>query len=62
MNWPNNGRKIILRFNGELQPIGDGTSLLNVVLGLLGADYNKFLSVRKVGKRCLAKIGFIMIT
>ncbi|KAL4375449.1 hypothetical protein AHAS_Ahas05G0282900 [Arachis hypogaea] len=37
-----NGRKFILRFNVSLQPIRDGVGLLSGVLGMLGADYNKF--------------------
>ncbi|RYR31683.1 hypothetical protein Ahy_B01g056554 isoform B [Arachis hypogaea] len=35
-------RKIILKFNNKLQPIGDEGGLLSGVLGLLGADDGKF--------------------
>ncbi|KAL4394857.1 hypothetical protein AHAS_Ahas02G0193900 [Arachis hypogaea] len=37
-----NGSKIILRFNDELQAVGDGAGLLSGILGALGSDYNKF--------------------
>ncbi|KAL4274762.1 hypothetical protein AHAS_Ahas20G0039600 [Arachis hypogaea] len=37
-----NGSKIILRFNEELQAVGDGTGLLSGILGALGSDYSKF--------------------
>ncbi|KAL4391405.1 hypothetical protein AHAS_Ahas03G0241800 [Arachis hypogaea] len=37
-----NGRRIILKFNSKLQPVGDEAGLLSGVLGLLGADYEKF--------------------
>ncbi|KAL4343182.1 hypothetical protein AHAS_Ahas11G0052800 [Arachis hypogaea] len=37
-----NGRKIILKFNNKLQPIGDEVGLLSGILSLLGADYGKF--------------------
>ncbi|RYR13354.1 hypothetical protein Ahy_B04g070395 isoform H [Arachis hypogaea] len=37
-----NGRKIVLRFNSELQPVGDEAGLLSSVMGLLGSDYTKF--------------------
>ncbi|RYQ95135.1 hypothetical protein Ahy_B08g090181 [Arachis hypogaea] len=37
-----NGRRIVLRFNNEMHPIGDEAGLLSGVLGLLGSDYLKF--------------------
>ncbi|XLR26450.1 hypothetical protein S83_054350, partial [Arachis hypogaea] len=37
-----NGSKIILRFNEELQAVGDGAGLLSGILGALGSDYSKF--------------------
>ncbi|RYR04220.1 hypothetical protein Ahy_B06g083852 [Arachis hypogaea] len=37
-----NGRRIILKFNSELQPIGDKAGLLSDILSLLGIDYEKF--------------------
>ncbi|KAL4275697.1 hypothetical protein AHAS_Ahas20G0133100 [Arachis hypogaea] len=51
MEWPFNGRKIVLRFNTELQPIEDGVGLLSGVLGTLGADYNKFSICEKNWKK-----------
>ncbi|KAL4357166.1 hypothetical protein AHAS_Ahas09G0159500 [Arachis hypogaea] len=39
---PPNGRKILLRFNSTLQPVGDEAGLLSGVMGLLGSDYTKF--------------------
>ncbi|RYR26226.1 hypothetical protein Ahy_B02g060430 [Arachis hypogaea] len=42
MERPLNGSKIILRFNVELQPIGDGAGLLSGILRALGFDYSKF--------------------
>ncbi|RYQ86283.1 hypothetical protein Ahy_B10g105955 [Arachis hypogaea] len=42
MERPLNGSKIILRFNEELQAIGDGAGLLSRILGALGSDYSKF--------------------
>ncbi|KAL4288293.1 hypothetical protein AHAS_Ahas19G0271700 [Arachis hypogaea] len=47
LEQPLNGRKIILRFNGKLQPIRDGACLLNGVLRMLGAYYNKFFICEK---------------
>ncbi|RYQ92899.1 hypothetical protein Ahy_B09g099140 [Arachis hypogaea] len=41
-----NGSKIILRFNEELQAVGDGSGLLSGILGALGSDYSKF-SIRE---------------
>ncbi|XP_052114589.1 uncharacterized protein LOC127739640 [Arachis duranensis] len=37
-----NGSKIILRFNEELQAVGDRAGLLSGILGALGSDYSKF--------------------
>ncbi|RYR16505.1 hypothetical protein Ahy_B04g073536 [Arachis hypogaea] len=37
-----NGRRIMLRFNNEKQPVGDEAGLLSGVLGMLGSDYEKF--------------------
>ncbi|RYR06947.1 hypothetical protein Ahy_B05g074256 isoform B [Arachis hypogaea] len=37
-----NGSKIMLRFNEELQAVGDGASLLSGILGALSSDYSKF--------------------
>ncbi|RYR77621.1 hypothetical protein Ahy_A01g002153 [Arachis hypogaea] len=37
-----NGRRIVLRFNNEKQPVGDEAGLLSGVLGMLGSDYGKF--------------------
>ncbi|KAL4321876.1 hypothetical protein AHAS_Ahas14G0154300 [Arachis hypogaea] len=37
-----NGSKIILRFNEELQAVGDGAGLLSGILGALDSDYSKF--------------------
>ncbi|KAL4301278.1 hypothetical protein AHAS_Ahas17G0284900 [Arachis hypogaea] len=37
-----NGSKIILRFNEELQAVGDGAGLLSGILGALSSDYSKF--------------------
>ncbi|XP_057760979.1 uncharacterized protein LOC130981395 [Arachis stenosperma] len=37
-----NGRRIILKFNSKLQPIGDKAGLLSGILGLVGVDYEKF--------------------
>ncbi|KAL4293884.1 hypothetical protein AHAS_Ahas18G0172700 [Arachis hypogaea] len=39
---PPNGRKIVLRFNSELQLVGDEVGILSDVLGLLGFNYTKF--------------------
>ncbi|XP_020964059.1 uncharacterized protein LOC110265442 [Arachis ipaensis] len=39
---PTNGRKIVLRFNSALQPVGDEAGLLSGVMELLGSDYTKF--------------------
>ncbi|XP_025607883.2 uncharacterized protein [Arachis hypogaea] len=39
---PPNGRKVVLRFNNALQPVGDEAGLLSGVMGLLGSDYTKF--------------------
>ncbi|RYQ87547.1 hypothetical protein Ahy_B09g095060 [Arachis hypogaea] len=39
---PPNGRKIVLRFNSALQPVGDEAGLLSGVMGLLKSDYTKF--------------------
>ncbi|RYR18468.1 hypothetical protein Ahy_B03g063091 [Arachis hypogaea] len=39
---PPNGRKVVLRFNSALQPVGDEAGLLSGVMGLLGSDYTKF--------------------
>ncbi|XP_057719466.1 uncharacterized protein LOC130933876 [Arachis stenosperma] len=39
---PPNGRKVVLRFNNALQPVGDEAGLLSGVMGLLGPDYTKF--------------------
>ncbi|KAL4357638.1 hypothetical protein AHAS_Ahas09G0206700 [Arachis hypogaea] len=47
LEQPFNGRKIILRFNRKLQPIRDGADLLNGILGMLGAYYNKFFICEK---------------
>ncbi|XP_072087365.1 uncharacterized protein [Arachis hypogaea] len=44
---PPNGRKIVLRFNSALQPVGDEAGLLSSVMGLLGSDYTKFLICEK---------------
>ncbi|XP_072062097.1 uncharacterized protein [Arachis hypogaea] len=37
-----NERKIVLRFNSALQPVGDESGILSGVMGLLGSDYTKF--------------------
>ncbi|RYR04769.1 hypothetical protein Ahy_B06g084544 [Arachis hypogaea] len=37
-----NGRRIMLRFNNEKQPVGDEAGLLSGVLGMLGSYYGKF--------------------
>ncbi|RYR66467.1 hypothetical protein Ahy_A03g012454 [Arachis hypogaea] len=37
-----NASKIILRFNEELQAVGDVAGLLSVILGALGSYYSKF--------------------
>ncbi|XP_052107350.1 uncharacterized protein LOC127739783 isoform X2 [Arachis duranensis] len=37
-----NGSKVILRFNDELQAVGDGAGMLSGILGALGSDYSKF--------------------
>ncbi|KAL4320988.1 hypothetical protein AHAS_Ahas14G0065500 [Arachis hypogaea] len=47
-----NGSKIILRFNEELQAVGDGAGLLRGILGALGSDYNKF----SICEKSLAKV------
>ncbi|XP_016164486.2 uncharacterized protein LOC107607005 [Arachis ipaensis] len=47
-----NGRRIVLRFNNEMQPIGDEAGLLSGVLGLLGSDYAKF----PIGKESWHKV------
>ncbi|RYR43593.1 hypothetical protein Ahy_A08g040015 [Arachis hypogaea] len=39
---PPNGRKVVLRFNSALQPVGDETGVLSSVMGLLRSDYTKF--------------------
>ncbi|XP_072080999.1 uncharacterized protein [Arachis hypogaea] len=39
---PPNKRKVVLRFNSVLQPVGDEAGLLSGVMGLLGSDYTKF--------------------
>ncbi|KAL4316487.1 hypothetical protein AHAS_Ahas15G0290000 [Arachis hypogaea] len=47
-----NGRRIVLRFNNEMQPIGDEAGLLSGVLGLLGSNYEKF----SIGKESCHKV------
>ncbi|KAL4328246.1 hypothetical protein AHAS_Ahas13G0180900 [Arachis hypogaea] len=42
-----NGRKIVLRFNENLQPVGDEAGILSGILGLLGSDYTKFSICKK---------------
>ncbi|XP_025635851.1 uncharacterized protein [Arachis hypogaea] len=37
-----NGSKVILRFNDELQAIGDRAGMLSGILGVMGSDYSKF--------------------
>ncbi|RYR42894.1 hypothetical protein Ahy_A08g039327 [Arachis hypogaea] len=37
-----NGRRIVLRFNNEKQPVRDEAGLLSGVLGMLGSGYGKF--------------------
>ncbi|KAL4396580.1 hypothetical protein AHAS_Ahas01G0106100 [Arachis hypogaea] len=44
---PPNGRKIILRFNSAMQPVGDEAGLLSGVMGLLGSDCTKFPICKK---------------
>ncbi|KAL4328125.1 hypothetical protein AHAS_Ahas13G0168800 [Arachis hypogaea] len=39
---PPNGRKVVLRFNSALQPVGDEAGLLSGVMGLLVSDCTKF--------------------
>ncbi|KAL4293492.1 hypothetical protein AHAS_Ahas18G0133500 [Arachis hypogaea] len=39
---PPNGRKVVLRFNSALQPVGEEAGLLSGVMRLLGSDYTKF--------------------
>ncbi|XP_020970200.1 uncharacterized protein LOC110268411 [Arachis ipaensis] len=48
---PPNGRKIVLRFNSVLQPVGDAAGLRNGVMGLLGFDYTKFPICEKDWKK-----------
>ncbi|XP_020967503.1 uncharacterized protein LOC110266817 [Arachis ipaensis] len=52
---PPNGRKIILRINSKLQPVGDKTGILSSVLGLLGSDYTKFLICEKDWRKVRTK-------
>ncbi|RYR09564.1 uncharacterized protein [Arachis hypogaea] len=49
---PPNGRKVVLRFNSALQPVGDEAGLLSGVMGLLGSDYTKF----PIGERDWRKV------
>ncbi|RYR32017.1 hypothetical protein Ahy_B01g056994 [Arachis hypogaea] len=42
-----NGRKIVLRFNDRLQPVGNEAGILSGVVGMLGSDYTKFLICEK---------------
>ncbi|RYR73492.1 hypothetical protein Ahy_A02g007852 [Arachis hypogaea] len=39
---PPNGKKIVLRFNSILQPVGDEAGILSGVMRLLGSDYTNF--------------------
>ncbi|RYR39256.1 hypothetical protein Ahy_A09g044766 [Arachis hypogaea] len=39
---PPNGRKIVHRFNSELQPVGYEAGILSGILRLLGSDCTKF--------------------
>ncbi|XP_057758011.1 uncharacterized protein LOC130977032 [Arachis stenosperma] len=39
---PPNGRKIVLRFNDRLQPVGNEASILSGVVIMLGSDFTKF--------------------
>ncbi|KAL4306752.1 hypothetical protein AHAS_Ahas16G0209700 [Arachis hypogaea] len=39
---PPNGRKIVLRFNDRLQPVGNEAGILSGVVGMLASDYTKF--------------------
>ncbi|RYR66773.1 hypothetical protein Ahy_A03g012831 [Arachis hypogaea] len=39
---PPNRRKIVLRFNSALQPVGDEAGIVSGVMGMLGSDYTKF--------------------
>ncbi|RYQ79679.1 hypothetical protein Ahy_Scaffold2g107643 [Arachis hypogaea] len=44
---PPNGRKIVLRFNDRLQPVGNEASILSDVVRMLGFDFTKFLICEK---------------
>ncbi|RYR39050.1 hypothetical protein Ahy_A09g044457 isoform B [Arachis hypogaea] len=48
---PPNERKIVLRFNSKLQPVGDEASILSGILRLLGSDYTKFSICERTGER-----------
>ncbi|XP_025616195.1 uncharacterized protein [Arachis hypogaea] len=50
-----NGRKIVLKFNRELQPIGDEAGILSSFLGLLGADYDKFPIYEESWRKIITK-------
>ncbi|XP_072062104.1 uncharacterized protein [Arachis hypogaea] len=56
-----NGSKIILRFNEELQAVGDGSGLLSGIIGVLGSYYSKFPICEKSWAKVWAKTGFMMI-
>ncbi|XP_020960389.1 uncharacterized protein LOC110263448 [Arachis ipaensis] len=50
-----NGRRIVLKFNNEKQPIGDKVGLLSGVLGLLGSNYEKFSICEESGRKITTK-------
>ncbi|KAL4356358.1 hypothetical protein AHAS_Ahas09G0078700 [Arachis hypogaea] len=52
---PSNGRKIVLKFNERLQPVGNEVGILSGILGLLGSDYTKFSICRKDWKKVRSK-------
>ncbi|RYQ85520.1 uncharacterized protein [Arachis hypogaea] len=52
---PPNSRKIVLRYNRNLQPIGAEAGILSDILGLLGSDYTKFPICEKDWRKVRSK-------
>ncbi|XP_057723992.1 uncharacterized protein LOC130939949 [Arachis stenosperma] len=57
---PPNGRKIVLKFNKRLQPVGNEASILSGIFGWLGSDYTKSQSARKTRDRFAPRTRFII--
>ncbi|XP_020973254.1 uncharacterized protein LOC110269752 [Arachis ipaensis] len=52
---PPNGRKIVLRFNNRLQPVGNKAGILSGVVEMLGSDYTKFRICEKDWRKVRSK-------